>query len=114
MAGKYNIRNIKAANVAMGDGAILNVGVQQIPLRDEALRELRRFITLLPDGAAEIEKPHEVEANARAAEAALSKKKLDRGRIQDLITKITVGVVGVAALTNAIDAVQAALTRLFT
>jgi hypothetical protein len=111
---KYNIGDIKATNVAVGDEATINVGAQQIQLQDEALRELRRFIELLPARAAEIDKPREVEANARAAEVALREKRLDRGRIQDLITKITVGVVGVAALTNAIDAVQAAVTRLFT
>ena len=93
---------------------IVNVGAQQIPLQEDALRELRKFITLLPAQAAGIEKPHEVEENARAAEVALRKKRLDRGRIEGLIAKITVGVVGVAALTNAIDAVQAAVTRLFT
>jgi hypothetical protein len=114
MAKNYKIGKIEAANVAVGDGATVYVGVQQIPLQAEALRELRRFIELLPAQAAGIEKPHEVEANARAAEAALSKKKLNRGRIEDLITKITAGVVGVAALTNAMDAVQAAVTRLFT
>jgi hypothetical protein len=110
---KYKVGKIEATNLAQGDGATINVGVQQIPIQAEALQELRRFITLLPARAAEIEKPHEVEANARAAEAALSKKKLNRGRIEDLMTKITVGVAGVAALTNAIDAVQAAVTRLF-
>jgi hypothetical protein len=111
---KYKFGEIKATNVAVGKGAAINVGAQQIPLQDEALRELRRFIELLPARAAEIDEPYEVEANARAAEVALREKRLDRGRIQELITKITVGVVGVAALTNAIDAVQAALTRLFT
>ena len=111
---KYKFGEIKATNVAAGKGATINVGAQQIPLQDEALRELRRFIELLPARAAEIDKPYEVEANARAADVALREKRLDRGRIQDLITKITAGVVGVAALTNAIDAVQAALTRLFT
>jgi hypothetical protein len=114
MAKNYKIGNIEAANVAVGDGAIVYVGAQQIPLQDEAVRELRRFIELLPAQATEIKKPHEVEANARAAEVALREKRLDRRRIQDLITKITVGVLGVAALTNAIEAVQAAVTRLFT
>lgn len=114
VAKNYKIEKIEAANVAVGDGAFVYVGEQQIPLRDEALRELSRFIALLLAQAAGIEKPHEVEENARAAEAALRKKKLDRGRIEGLIAKITVGVVGVAALTNAIDAVQAAVTRLFT
>ena len=111
---KYKFGEIKATNFAAGDGATINVGVQQIPLQDEALRELRRFIALLPAQATEIKKPHEVEANAKAAEVALSEKRLDRRRIQDLITKITAGVLGVAALTNAVEAVQAAVTRLFT
>jgi hypothetical protein len=111
---KYEIGKIKAANVAVGDNPYINVGAQQIPLQEDALRELRRFITLLPAQAAEIKKSHEVEENARAAEVALSKKRLDRGRIEGLIAKITAGVVGIAALTNAIDAVQAAVTRLFT
>jgi hypothetical protein len=113
MAKNYKIGNIEAANVAVGDGATIYVGAQQIPIQAEALREIRRFITLLPDRADEMDNPREVEANARAAEVALSKKKLNRGRIQDLITKITAGVVGVAALANAIEAVQAAVTRLF-
>jgi len=113
VAKDYKIGKIEAVNVAVGDGAIVYVGTQQIPLQEEALRELRRFIALLPDRATEIDKPREVEANARAAEVALRGKRLDRGRIQDLITKITAGVVGVAALTNAMDAVQAAITRLF-
>jgi hypothetical protein len=111
---KYEFGDIKATNLAVGDGATINVGTQQIPLQDEALRELHRFIALLPAQAAEIKRPHEVEANARAAEVALREKRLDRRRIQDLITKITAGVLGVATLTNAIEAVQAAVTRLFT
>jgi hypothetical protein len=110
---KYEFGDIKATNFAAGDGATINVGTQQIPLQDEALRELRRFIALLPNGAAEIKSPDEVEANARAAEAALSKKKLNRERIENLITRVAAGVAGVAALTNAIEAVQAAVTRLF-
>jgi hypothetical protein len=114
VAEKYRIGNIEAANVAVGKGATINVGAQQIALQDEALQELRRFIALLPAQAAEINKPHEVEANARAAEVALREKRLDRRRIQDLITKIAAGVLGVATLTNAIEAVQAAVTRLFT
>jgi hypothetical protein len=113
MAKNYKIGNIEADNVAVGDRATIYVGAQQAPIQAEALREIRRFITLLPDGADEMDNPREVEANARAAEVALGKKKLNRGRIQDLITKITAGVVGVAALANAIEAVQAAVTRLF-
>jgi hypothetical protein len=113
VAKNYKIGNIDADNVAVGDGATVYVGAQQIPIQAEALRELRRFIALLPARADEIDQPREVEANARAAEVALSKKKLNRRRIQDLIAQITAGVAGVTALATAIDAVQAAVTRLF-
>ena len=120
MASKYDIGKIKAENVAVGDYAsatstsTVRVKTEQLPMQAEALHQLQNFITLLPGYADRISRPHEIEADAKAAENALSKKTLNRGHVEGLIRKMTVGVAGVAALANAVDAVQAAVTRLFT
>ena len=118
VASKYDIGKIKAENVAVGDYAsvtsTVRVKTEQLPMQAEALHQLQNFITLLPDYADRISRPHEIEADAKAAENALSKKTLNRGHVESLIRKMTVGVAGVAALANAVDAVQAAVTRLFT
>jgi hypothetical protein len=118
VASKYDIGKIKAENVAVGDYAsvtsTVRVKTEQLPMQAEALHRLQNFITLLPDYADRINRPHEIEADAKAAENALSKKTLNRGHVEGLIRKMTVGVAGVAALANAVDAVQAAVTRLFT
>jgi hypothetical protein len=109
---KYKIGSVDAVNAAIGDRAAVNVG-QQISVRDEALRELHRFMTLLPAQASVLKNPEEVAANAKAAELAIRKKRLNREHIEELIRKITAGVAGAAALTNAIEAVQTAVTHLF-
>ena len=118
VASKYDIGKIKAENVAVGDYAsvtsTVRVKTEQLPMQAEALHQLQNFITLLPDYSDRISRPHEIEADAKAAENALSKKTLNRGHVEGLIRKMTVGVAGVAALANAVDAVQTAVTRLFT
>jgi hypothetical protein len=53
-------------------------------------------------------------ADVAAVEAELSDKKPSRTRIEDLFSKIAAGVAGVTTLANAVNAVHAAVTSLFT
>jgi hypothetical protein len=117
MSQKYEVGKIRAHNVAVGNHAKAKyapVNAEQSSMQAEALDQIRRLIELLPAYADKIDSPREVQADAEAAEVALSKKKLNRARIEILIGRMAAGVAGVTALANAVDAVQAAITHLFT
>jgi hypothetical protein len=118
MGQDYHVRKIRSDNVAIGTHAkakyITHLNVEQISMQADALNQIRQFIELLSLHADAIDSPHEVQANAESMEAAVGKKKLNRTRIENLIAKITTAVAGVTALANAIDAVQAVVTRLLT
>jgi Family of unknown function (DUF5955) len=70
-------------------------------------------IELLSIHANELASPHEIQDYAESVEAALQKRKLNRARIENLVHKIAGAVAGVAALANAVDAVQTAVNHLF-
>jgi hypothetical protein len=114
----YDVGKVQAYNVAIGTGAraksITHLDAEQTAMQTEALHQIRQLIELLSVHADEIDSPREVQADAEDMEAALKKKKLNRVRIENLIGKITAAVAGVTVLANAIDAVQTAVTRLFT
>jgi hypothetical protein len=118
MSQKYDVSKIDAKNVAIGNHAKAGYPSQgnavQSPAQLEALQQIRQLIELLPAYMDKIESPRTVQADVRAAETALGKKKLNRDRIEGLVGKIAAAVAGVTALANAIDAVQTAVTRLFT
>jgi hypothetical protein len=113
---EYNINEIRAENVAIGNRAkaASYADKKQAALHAEALRQIRQLIELLPDYADEIDSPHAVKADAESIESALGKKKLNRDRLEKLIGRITPAVAGITALANAIAAVQTAITHLFT
>ena len=118
MSDKYNITKVQAGNVAIGKRAKVNSTVQardnQSLIQAEALQQVRQFIALLSAHADEIERPDEVQTDARAVEAEIGEKKPSRARIEDLFSKIAAGVAGVTTLANAVNAVHAAVTSLFT
>lgn len=117
MSEKISVEKIQADNVAIGKRATVNstIGVKvDRYLRADALQQLQQLIGLLSIHADEIERPDDVQADAEAAKAALSKKKLNRARIENLISKVAAGVAGVTILADAVDAVNTTVTRLFT
>lgn len=118
MCSEYKVRKVQAKNVAIGSHARANhteyITAEHSREQAEALEQIRQLLELLPAHLDEIDSPRSVKADAEAAEDALSKKKLNRARIENLIGKITAGLAGVTALANAVDAVQTAVTRLFT
>jgi len=118
MSQKYDVGEVNADNVAIGNRAKAQYTSQgnavQSPAQMEALQQIRQLIELLPVYMDKIESPRAVQADVKAAETALGKKKLNRDRIEGLVGKIAAAVAGVTALANAIDAVQTAVTRLFT
>ena len=117
MGQRYKIGKVAGTNVAIGGhahaGSTTKTTNYQLEARDQAVSELRRFISLLPDHEESIENPQIIRDNAKAAEQALTKKKLDRARIEKLVRKIAAGVAGVTALANAIGAVQTTVAHLF-
>jgi hypothetical protein len=118
MSDKYRVAKVQAGNVAIGKRAAVNSTVQvradQSLIQADALQQVQQFIALLSAHADEIERPEEVQADAEAVEAELNDKKPSRTRIEDLFSKIAVGVAGVTTLANAVNAVHAAVTSLFT
>ncbi len=115
MSENYHIEDIDADTVAVGNHAkAIRVTVEKSLMQTEALKETRKLIMLLPDYADMIDRPDKVQADAKAVEVALSKNTLKRARIENLIRKIAIGVAGVTTLANAVDAVQVAVSRLFT
>jgi hypothetical protein len=117
MSDKYNVKKIDADNMAMGKHAtvISSTGIKaDQSLQADALQQVEQLIALLSVHADQIESPDKVQADAAAAQAALSKKRLNRARIENLVSRMAVGVAGVTTLANAVDAVQTAISRLFT
>jgi hypothetical protein len=111
MSQNYKIGKIQAGAVAIGPKSRAK---HITAMQTEALHQIRQLIELLSVHADEIDSPGEVQADAESVEAALRKKKLNRVRIENLIAKIAPAVAGVTALANAVDAVQTAVTHLFT
>lgn len=118
MADKYNVRKIDARNVAIGDRSKITdksevhvVSPEQSALQAQALQQLHDFIALLPayEGLIDIKRAR---AAADEAEAALSKKRLKRGRIERRFTAIMTAIGSVTALAEAINAVQATVAHL--
>jgi uncharacterized protein (DUF2342 family) len=118
MPQNYRIGNIKGENIAIGDHAkassSVRIKAEQSAMQVEALQQIQNLIALLPGHADVIDDPDQVQADAKAAKVALSKKSLNRARIEKLISRLTVGLAGVTALANSVDAVQAAVSHLFT
>jgi hypothetical protein len=118
MSDKYNVREVQADNVAIGKRATVNsavhVSADQSLAQADALYQVQKFIALLSAHADEIERSDEVQADAEAVRAELSEKKPSRIRIENLFSKIAAGVAGVTTLANAINAVHAAVTSVFT
>jgi hypothetical protein len=114
----YDVGEIRAKNLAFGPHAkakyVARPDAKQASMQAEALYQIRQLIELLSVHVDEIDSSHELQADAESMEAALRKKKLNRARIEKLIGKITTAAAGVAALANAVDAVQTAVSRLFT
>jgi hypothetical protein len=115
---EYHIDKIRAENVAIGNRAraeyVSHSDAKQAELHAEALYQIRQLIELLPHYSDKINSPHAVMADAESIESALSKKKLNRDRLENLIERVTPAVAGITALANAIAAVQTAITHLFT
>jgi hypothetical protein len=118
MGQNYDVRKIRAKSLAIGSHAraeyVTRTDTKQASRYAEALDQIQQLIELLSVHADEIDSPHEIQADAESVEAALRKKKLNRARIESLIGKITTALAGVTALASAVDAVQTAVTRLFT
>jgi hypothetical protein len=116
MSQHYNVGDIRADNIAIGNRAKAEYKAcpdpKQASIQVEALQQIRQLIELLAAHADEIDNPREVQANAESVEIALRKKKLNRTRIENLIGRITPAVAGVTALANAIDAVHTAVSHL--
>lgn len=116
MGQKYDIGNLRAENVAIGNHARAEYGTHPDPelaaIREEAIYQIRQLIELLAVHSEEIDSLHAVREDAESIEVALKKKKLNRTRIQELISNITPAVAGVTALAKAIDAVHATVGHL--
>jgi hypothetical protein len=113
MRDKYTVGEFSAENVAVGHGASARSHSRVTPAVEDAIEKLGYFVSLIPE---HIELAHDSASVCRQAaelEAALRKKKLDRGRIEKILGTLTVAVSGTAALANAISAIQSAVTRLF-
>lgn len=123
MSGRYSFKNFNATNMVVGPKAkigkasvkqaqIYQVTPQLEPVRAQGLHELDRFIMLVPSYGEDINSP-DIIANAEAARAALSKRRLRRDRIEKLLATISVAVGGITTLAEAINAVQNTVSRLF-
>jgi hypothetical protein len=114
---RYNIGNIRAHNVAIGNSAkaehVIYLDAGQESVQAEALQRIRQLIDLLSVHANEIANPRDVLADAESMAAALSKEKLNRSRIEHLTDRISAAVAGVTVLASAADAVRAAVAQLF-
>jgi hypothetical protein len=110
---KYKIGKITAKNVAVGDRADAGDHVHRQPLQADAIYQVRQLIELLSAHAGEVENAGEIRDYADSVETALQKRRPNRDRIEKLVRKITTGLAGVTALANAVDAVHAAIGRLF-
>ena len=116
MSDHYNVGDIYAENVAVGNRARAEYKAypdpKQTSIQAEALQQIRQLIELLAVHANEIDNPDEVQANAKSVKSALRKKKLNRARIEGLISQIRPAVASVTALADAIDAVHTAVSHL--
>ena len=116
MSDRYDVGDIYADNVAVGNRARAEYKAypdpKQASIQAEALQQIRQLIELLAVHADEIGNPGEVQANAESVKSALRKKKLNRARIESLISKIRPAVAGVTVLADAIDAVHTAVSHL--
>jgi hypothetical protein len=111
---RYDVGKVKAKNVAIGNHAKAGDRTYSDAEKENAIYQVRQLIELLSVHASEIDSPGEIEANAQSVETALQKRKLNRARIENLVRRIASAIAGVTALANAIDAVQTAVSRLFT
>jgi hypothetical protein len=116
MGQKYDIGKLRAENVAIGNHARAEYGthpdLELATIRAEALYQIRQLIELLAVHSEEIDSPHAIREDAESIEVALKKKKLNRSRIENLISNITPAVAGVTALAKAIDVVHTTVGHL--
>lgn len=114
MSDRNKVSNFTAQNVAIGQNASITPYTDIAPARDDALREVRYFISLIPEQAEPLpQHAHEIHRQAMELEAALSRKKLNRRRIESILNNLVIGDSSIVALANAADAVHTAVTRLF-
>jgi hypothetical protein len=113
MSDKYTLKKFSATNVAVGHRSSVQPGASVSPAVNDALDKLRYFVSLIPESVGQGQDSDDVRAQAENLEAALCKKKLNRERIEKILRNLMLGVSGVAALANAMDAVQSAVARLF-
>jgi hypothetical protein len=113
MSDKYRVEHFSAQNVAVGHRA--SVRVQASPSAvNEAIEKLSAFVSLLPERAGPADDRDAIRSQAAKLEAALRKKTLNRDRIEAILRKLVLGASGIATLATAVEAVQSAVTRLFT
>lgn len=113
MRDKYKVENFSGENVAVGHRASARSHLPVTPGLEDAIERLRYFVSLIPE---HIEPAHDCDnvlGQAEELEAALRKKRLDRRRIEKILGTLTVAVSGIAALANAINAIQSAVARLW-
>ncbi len=116
MTDRYKIKNMRAKNVAYGKKAKIDARVRAAPdwpLRAQALDQIEHLLELLTSQDGGAPETDSIQANAKALDGALKKKRLDRAHIEGCIQKITAGAAGVTALANAADAIHATIMRLF-
>ncbi|HUB39854.1 MAG TPA: hypothetical protein VMA72_13455 [Streptosporangiaceae bacterium] len=113
MRDKYKVEHFSADNVAVGQHAFVKVRAPVSPAVQDAIDTLRHFVSLLPEHI-EAHDGDSVRAHAQELEVALKKKRLNRDRIERILGDLMLGVSGIATVANAVDAVQAAVVRLFT
>jgi hypothetical protein len=111
---RYDVGKVKAKNVAIGNRAKAGDRAYSDANKEDAIYQIRQLIELLSVHANEIDSPGEVQAYAESVETALQKRKLNRARIENLVHKMASAIAGVTVLANAVDAVQTAVSRLFT
>lgn len=114
MNQRYDVGKVKAKNAAIGNRAKAGDRIYSDADRAEALDQVRQLIELLSVHAGEINGPPEIQAYAKSVETALQKRKLNRVRIENLVHKIASALAGIAVFANAVDAVQTAVSHLFT
>jgi hypothetical protein len=110
---RYGVGKVKAKNVAIGNRAKAGDDTYSDAEKEDAIYQIRQLIELLSVHASEIDSPGEIQAYAQSVETALQKRKPNRARIESLVHKIAGAIAGVTALANAVDAVQTAVSHLF-
>ena len=116
MGQKYDIGKVRAENVAIGDHATAEHGMNADPKRAEVQAEapyqIRQLIELMAIHSEEINGPDAALADAESIENALQEENPNRSRIVNLMGNIGPAVAGVTALAKAIDAIHATVSHL--